>query len=49
MLMKRITGSGKTIWIDEYKKNAGKDKKSKKYDTVLGRLVSRGDYKSIWM
>ena len=27
--------SGKTIWIDEYKKNAGKDKKSKKYDLDL--------------
>ena len=26
---------GKTIWIDEYKKNAGKDKKSKKYDLDL--------------
>ena len=35
MLMKRITGSGKTIWVDEYKKNAGKDKKSKKYDLDL--------------
>ena len=27
--------SGKTIWIDEYKKNAGKDKKSKKYNLDL--------------
>lgn len=27
--------SGKTIWIDEYKKNTGKDKKSKKYDLDL--------------
>lgn len=27
--------SGKTIWIDEYKKNAGKDKKSKKCDLDL--------------
>ena len=27
--------SGKTIWIDEHKKNAGKDKKSKKYDLDL--------------
>lgn len=27
--------SGKTIWIDEYKKNAGKDKKFKKYDLDL--------------
>lgn len=27
--------SGKTIWIDEYKKNTGKDKKSKKYNLDL--------------
>ena len=27
--------SGKTIWIEEYKKNAGKDKKSKKYNVDL--------------
>ena len=27
--------SGKTIWIDEYKKNDGKDKKSKKFDLDL--------------
>lgn len=27
--------SGKTIWIEEYKKNAGKDKKPKKYNMDL--------------
>lgn len=27
--------SGKTIWIDGYKKNTGKDKKSKKYNLDL--------------
>lgn len=27
--------SGKTIWIEEYKKNTGKDKKSKKYNLDL--------------
>lgn len=27
--------SGKTIWIDEYKKNTGKDKKPKKYNLDL--------------
>ena len=27
--------SGKTIWIEEYKKNAGKDKKPKKYNMGL--------------